>query len=704
MQVRDLVSQYYNNLSAGSDVSTKTKGVEQLTSTVNSLQKGQIFEGTIVGVKGSQVTLGLSNGQTISARLDKGVSLTQGQSVFFEVKSSDAETIQIRPVSIGGTMNNPTLMNALSSAGLPMTEPNLNLVNSMMQQQLPIDANSLNQMAHLLAAHPGAEPKTLVSLTKNGLPVTDDMITQYNNYKAGEGEILSSVENMTEDISSFFSSDAVSEEGAASFMQNLSDVLEGTASLQEYTNVNPADIPESPMVGPNSTETQAPAFPKEGTTIIISMADEPVSAGENIILADGEGTSADPAASANGNAASANGKAVSEDGEAVSEYGGAVSANEEAAAVGNAGSGAAGVEGTGEAAPAILPRAEASTETSADSVVSSESSPQQAADRPLSAPPLAEDVLSQSTPDAGTGETVSGLTSNSAPVIPTEEQAEEAGRGSLAKTVDAGGLSDLNNIMKNLGGKENPAFSKLLDENGNLKYDVPAKDVFSALVKTAAKGGHTKALLRESAFSDLMKGVMGNEWSLSPEEVKDPQKVKDLYAKTASDMSMISKAAADAAGSAGNPVSQTGNALESNIDFVNTLNQALTYVQLPVKLSNGNTNADLYVYTNKKRNPADGDEVSAFLHFDMDYLGSTDISVRMKGKSVDTKFFMEDDDSYRLIQNNIHILADRLEALGYAPKISVEPGEKPVNLIEDILEKDAGTAGSLQRYSFDMRA
>ena len=416
------------------------------------------------------------------------------------------------------------------------------------------------------------------------------------------------------------------------------------------------------------------------------MADEPVSTGENISLPDSAVAAADQAET---NAAAA----------------GVEGAEGEAAAAGNVSGKTAEVVRTGETQTADLPQAVTTVETAVNPGASGENGPARAAEQPLSAPPLVREAQAQAASDtAGAQNPAPGLTSTSAPVIPTEEQADAAGRGSLAKTVDAGALSDLNNMVKNLGGKEAPAFSKLLDENGNLKYDVPARDVFGTLVKTAARSGHTKALLRERAFSELMKGVMGNEWSLSPEEVKDPQKVKDLYAKTASDMSMISKAAADAAGTAGNPVSQTGKALESNIDFVNTLNQAFTYVQIPVKLSNGNTNADLYVYTNKKKNLADGDEVSAFLHFDMDYLGSTDISVRMKGKAVDTKFFMEDDDSYRLLQNNIHILADRLSALGYSPKISVEPGEKLVNLIEDILEKDAGTAGSLQRYSFDMRA
>ena len=47
MQVSDVVNQYYNNLASGSEVSTGTKGVEQLVQTVSKLTSGQIFEGTV---------------------------------------------------------------------------------------------------------------------------------------------------------------------------------------------------------------------------------------------------------------------------------------------------------------------------------------------------------------------------------------------------------------------------------------------------------------------------------------------------------------------------------------------------------------------------------------------------------------------------------------------------------------------------------
>ena len=80
MQISDLMNQYQNNLAAGSEVSTKTKGVEQLVKTVSSLTSGQIFEGTVNSIKGGQVILGLSSGQNIMAKLDKGVALTVGES------------------------------------------------------------------------------------------------------------------------------------------------------------------------------------------------------------------------------------------------------------------------------------------------------------------------------------------------------------------------------------------------------------------------------------------------------------------------------------------------------------------------------------------------------------------------------------------------------------------------------------------------
>lgn len=131
----------------------------------------------------------------------------------------------------------------------------------------------------------------------------------------------------------------------------------------------------------------------------------------------------------------------------------------------------------------------------------------------------------------------------------------------------------------------------------------------------------------------------------------------------------------------------------------------VSYVQLPLRMAGQSTTGDLYVYTNKKsKKNEDDDTLSAFLHFDLDNLGSTDISVKMKNKDVDTKFFMEDDISFQIIKNNIHILEQKLNDLGYNCTINVENDSKAVNLIEDFMKTDSKTAGNIQRYSFDVRA
>ena len=102
---------------------------------------------------------------------------------------------------------------------------------------------------------------------------------------------------------------------------------------------------------------------------------------------------------------------------------------------------------------------------------------------------------------------------------------------------------------------------------------------------------------------------------------------------------------------------------------------------------------------------SEDDEISAFLHFDMDYLGSTDISVKLHNRNVDTKFYMEDDRSYELIMNNIDILRKRIESKGYNCNINVENEGKKVNLVNDFLRHDSkGTATPVSRYSFDVRA
>ena len=56
------------------------------------------------------------------------------------------------------------------------------MVDTMMQEQMSIGRQSILDMAKLVGANPDANVQTIVQMTKLGLPVTEEMAAQFENY------------------------------------------------------------------------------------------------------------------------------------------------------------------------------------------------------------------------------------------------------------------------------------------------------------------------------------------------------------------------------------------------------------------------------------------------------------------------------------------------------------------------------------------
>lgn len=69
-------------------------------------------------------------------------------------------------------------------------------------------------------------------------------------------------------------------------------------------------------------------------------------------------------------------------------------------------------------------------------------------------------------------------------------------------------------------------------------------------------------------------------------------------------------------------------------------------------MSGQHASGELFVYTNKRhwRREKGSD---CFLHLDLDHLGSTDVSVRMRGREVSTRFYLDNDTAYALLEKII---------------------------------------------------
>ena len=151
------------------------------------------------------------------------------------------------------------------------------------------------------------------------------------------------------------------------------------------------------------------------------------------------------------------------------------------------------------------------------------------------------------------------------------------------------------------------------------------------------------------------------------------------------------------------------NEIKQNINFMNSANEMYNFVQIPLKMYNQNTDSMLYVRQNKKSSYEAGEEITAFLHFDMEYLGPTDVFISLKEANVGCKWNLASEQSMKLIEDNLDILTERLAKKGFNVSSEVVCGEPKTSFVEDFLgevpvDVNDKTEGIVHRYSFDMRA
>ena len=159
--------------------------------------------------------------------------------------------------------------------------------------------------------------------------------------------------------------------------------------------------------------------------------------------------------------------------------------------------------------------------------------------------------------------------------------------------------------------------------------------------------------------------------------------------------------------------------LQGNIEFMNQINNAYHYVQIPLRMSNQNTHGDLFVYTNKSGvdrpacgGTAQGQSAMAKLNTKMG-IGMktlTDKSTRnlaemlSEGSSQGVMDCIKSQKDYPDAAPGSKRLMQRLQEKGYSCTVQVENQSRKKNLVEDFMQQEHPSVGILHRYSFDMRA
>lgn len=635
MQISDLVGQYSRNVANGTEELHGAQSVQKLVSTIGDLSAGSIFEGTINSVRGGKVTLALGNGQTITARLDGKMDLQQGSSMFFQVRANDGQTIAIRPYTELGNVSNPILLNALSAAQVPATDRTLVMVDTMMQEQMSIGRQSILDMAKLVGANPDANVQTIVQMTKLGLPVTEEMAAQFENYLSDRQALVGEMDLAAGHMMELLSDEALSPETAFSLYGKMLDIF--------MPGEEAADAGVTAAAGQESSAAEAGAG---------AMAE---AVGQENAATVSEAEPGAPTAAEQGTAAAS----------AVAEEAGAASTAE------TAGQGAAAEAETGVGVTAELTYG-----------------------RTAETPGTVGELLSK--------EQIKHL-GKMLRNIPALIGNEEIFAGGEQEEVFVDTLSEEGPEVAKLMAQEEAA-----QEQPVLNEKLTAEQFLQKLGRALAQNGGfgfagMQKLFAGKEFQTIFRSVIEKQWLLQPEELKQEHKVSGLYERLEQQLSQMEEAVR-ATGSTQNTFLQTASQVHGNLEFMNQMNQIYHYVQLPLKMSGQNANGELYVYANRKNLRDPDAELTAFLHLDMEQLGSTDVSVRMQNRSVRTNFYLEDDASYDLVEKHLEVLNKRLKSKGYQSSITVTHEKKDISFKENIVKKGKATVGSLHRYSFDVRA
>ena len=583
MHISDMLGQYNRNISSGTEELKAASGMQKVVSTLEELSSGSVFEGTVSSVKNGKVTLALSDGQTITARLSGKVPLSQGTPMFFQVKSNDGTTIEIKPYTGAGSGGNPILTNALTEGTVPVTERNLAMVDAMMKEQMPIDKQSLLNMARIANMNPGVDITTVVNMTKLGIPVSPEMAAQFENYMTDEHAILQEMDQAMNELADLAGSHDLTTDQAVQMNQKILSIL----------------LPEQTAAGESvNTEGQ---IETGGQT----MAEGQIVTGGQI---------------------TAEGQAIQ--------------------------------EGTGgQALGDVLSEQQFS---SLGKLL--QNIPSLVESTKLFPEAMEQDIFIDTLEDESVAQNL---------MIKGAAWEAADGKTALDKNLT---VSDFLRTV-----------SQILSENNG----------------TASQ--NIQKLLGSDAYKSLLRNVMEQQWLIRPEELKQEKKISQLYEKLEQQMKQVEDALKEA-GVTKNSFLDTATEVRGNIEFMNQLNQAYTYVQVPLKMSGQNANGELYVYTNKKNLRDPDAELSAFLHLDLEHLGSTDVSVKMQHRNVKTNFYMADDASYDLVEKYLPVLEQKLKDKGYQCTITMTKEEKKVSFGDDFLRKDMPQTGTLHRYSFDVRA
>jgi len=294
---------------------------------------------------------------------------------------------------------------------------------------------------------------------------------------------------------------------------------------------------------------------------------------------------------------------------------------------------------------------------------------------------LASDAFSEYNMD-NSRSNMTGTASNNTGEVP--------GQGvPLSQLLSENEINDLNNLQTRL-------FGKTLELNSETDSAEVLKNIYENINNLSE--AELKELFQSEPYRKMIGKALGEKFTLNADDIDSADSINDYYKETFKILSKLS----EMAGKESTLADKLSKPMD-NIKFMDTLNNVFPYIQLPLKLNEGETHGELYVFKKGRNKAEPGDSSSVLLHLDMDSLGSTDIHLELKAGFLKLRFYCADEAAKDVLSDHFSELETALNNKSF--QVTSEFNVRTVET-QHIVEALSGESGNMPefKYNFDIRA
>lgn len=723
-------------VSSSGTIRPKDYGVVQ---SPGRLYEGDIIRGEVSDLSNNDITITLEDNTILKAKLDGSPMLSIGQTAAFRLSSISSGNILLEAIKNSYTQTELTLINkALDEAGLPETRHNQQAVKALMDNMLPINKESIQNLMQQSYDYKTDDMGTLAIMNRLMMDINSDTVRQFSNYMNGTHQLSGQIHEFAQAVPALLNT--LAENGPS---ENLSMFGENLLSIALYDNM------DSQAVTGNATQISQ-LSQSQMQELMELLSDTPLTEDVMAQLEDGtlslhdaltiirdaimQGTIKLPLGLTQEGMADKLSLINTTLGQDADGQGTTIQAGNGQAVPDQTVNGVKNIPVTNAETPETTTATNTGKESLAGEELLAQDGEKNVQKETGNPAHQASSTPFQTGRFAFAGrlfqtitETARNSINNTLNLLQqgTQDTAQAAKQAVPETHTIIDTLTDLyskagheNDYLDTfLTNSERNNFASKLSQlpvsrsfiNRIVSGEATAREVITVVknIIPLASSSTVQELFQSGIFGNILGRFLQSSWSITPEKLKRDGETSTFYDKMRTQLKQFEGLIQTAlSGEDSENLGRSAHDMESNIEFMKTLSETFSYMQMPLRLQNQDAHADLYVYTQKEKLKRNPDNVHVLLHLTLEHLGDIDIYLDKNKNDVNAKFMLTDLPSIDLIKTNSDMLKNALNGQGYSCQINVAQAETATSTVNEFIDTKINTSATadMKRFSFDIRA